>query len=131
MVKRRLPKRKPQKRKVKTMYDDVRVVRLQTGEELISQWSEDGDVVTLTKPAVILPAGEGRIGLAPYLPYCEYEEMVLQKRHVMFVLNPVDEFKDQYVQSFVSDIVIPDAMTSAAINAAPKGDDEGLRLVTD
>lgn len=113
------------------MYDDVMVVRLQTGEELISQWSEDGDVVTLTKPAVILPAGEGRIGLAPYLPYCDYEEMVLQKRHVMFVMKPVDEFKDQYVQSFVSNIVIPDAMTSAAINSAPKGSDEGLKLVTD
>mgnify|MGYP003126228327 FL=1 len=113
------------------MYDNVKVVRLQTGEELIAQWEQDGDVVTLTKPAVILPAGEGRIGLAPYLPYCEFEDMVLQNRHVMFVLDPVDEFKDQYVQSFISNLVIPDAMTSAAINAAPKGDDEGLRLVTD
>ena len=114
------------------MYDDVKVVRLQTGEEMIAQVKVSKNNVILKKPAVILPAGEGRIGLAPYLPYCEYEEMELQKVHVIFMLEPVAEFKDQYVQSFISNIVIPDAMTSAAINAAPSGAaDEGLRLVTD
>jgi hypothetical protein len=113
------------------MYDDIKVVRLQTGEEMIARVKISKNNITLTKPAVILPAGEGRIGLAPYLPYCEFEDMELQKCHVIFMLDPVDEFKDQYVQSFISNIVIPDAMTSAAINSAPRGEDSSLRLVTD
>ena len=46
--------------------------------------------------------------------------------HVVFMMNPVEEFRNQYTQSFVNGLTIPSAAESAAINAA-----DGLKLATD
>jgi hypothetical protein len=42
------------------------------------------------------------------------------------MMNPVEEFRNQYTQSFVNGLTIPSAAESAAINAA-----DGLKLTTD
>ena len=114
---------------------NIKVIRLQTGEELIGSIKEDGDTITVDKAAIILPAGQGKIGLAPYMPYCDFDTttLELQKHHVVFIVSPVEEFTNQYICSFGNGLVIPDAMTSAAINNAPSGAKEtgGLKLVTD
>ena len=114
---------------------NIKVVRLQTGEELIGSVKEDGDMIFVDKAAIILPAGQGKIGLAPYMPYCDFDSttLELQKRHVVFIVSPVEEFANQYNTSFGNGLVIPDAMTAAAINNAPSGaeDTGGLKLVTD
>ena len=107
---------------------EVKIVRVHSGEEIIGQITENDNSIHIDKPAIILPAGEGRIGLAPYLPYsdCEENGVEFKNIHVVFVLNPVEEFKNQYTQSFVNGLTIPSAAESAAINAA-----DGLKLTTD
>ena len=107
---------------------EVKIVRVHSGEELIGQVTETDTGIHIDKPAIILPAGEGRIGLAPYLPYGDAEENGVDFKdiHVVFMMNPVEEFRNQYTQSFVNGLTIPSAAESTAINAA-----DGLKLTTD
>ena len=93
---------------------EVKIVRVHSGEELIGQ-------VTETDTGI-------HIGLAPYLPYGDAEENGVDFKdiHVVFMMNPVEEFRNQYTQSFVNGLTIPSAAESAAINAA-----DGLKLTTD
>ena len=102
---------------------EVKIIRVHSGEELIGQVTETDTGIHIDKPAIIL-----RIGLAPYLPYGDAEENGVDFKdiHVVFMMNPVEEFRNQYTQSFVNGLTIPSAAESAAINAA-----DGLKLTTD
>lgn len=107
--------------------EEIKIVRLQSGEELICKVTEKKDTITMTNIAIILPAGQGKIGLGEYLPYCEFgdEGMCVKKSHIIFMLDPVDEFKNQYDGAFGSGrsgLIIPDPITSAAlIDMDPSG----------
>jgi hypothetical protein len=101
---------------------EVKIVRLQTGEEIIGKVTEKDDTITLSNPAIIIPAGEGRIGIAPYLPYCDDEELKkgleLSKQHVIFIVAPIGEFLNQYNTAFGSGLIIPE--TSGVVGAVPE-----------
>ena len=103
---------------------EIKIVRLQSGEEVMGKVVESDSGVTITDPAILLPAGDNRIGLAPFMPYAAFTELTLKDRHIMFVLDPIEEFANQYTQA-VSGLTIPSAAESAAINA------DGLKLTTD
>ena len=81
---------------------EVKILRLTSGEELIGKVEKtDDDSYIIKKPAIILPVGEGRVGLAPYLPYCEVDDgLEVSSRFVMFDVEPVVEFKNQYNSAF-------------------------------
>lgn len=114
---------------------EVKIVRFQSGEEIICKLTKESEgtdeVYTLKHPAIIIPAGEGRVALAPYLPYCELENNSIQvsSRFVMFVVDPVTEFKNQYNTAFGSGIVVPDQ--NMAMAAAPMGADTPSLKLTD
>ena len=97
---------------------EIKIVRLQTGEEIIAKYTENKDTVTLKKMAIIIPAGQGRIGLSPFLPYCDIPDdgMEFNKKHVMFIANPVSEFVSEYNAAFGSGLVVPD---SGIVGAVP------------
>ena len=99
---------------------EVKIVRMGTGEEIIGKVTDNGDSCTIKNPAIIIPAGEGKIGLAPYLPYAEIKENGLEvyKNHIMFIANPMKEFVNEYNSAFGSGIVVPTAPMGG-----PMGDD--------
>jgi hypothetical protein len=103
---------------------EIKIVRLQTGEEIIAKCKENKDSVVLKKMAIIIPAGQGRIGLSPFLPYCDIpdEGMTFNKKHVMFIVDPVSEFINEYNTAFGSGLVVPD---SGVVGAVPN-----LKLTT-
>ena len=91
--------------------EDVVIVRMASGEEIIGiavEWNNP-EYFAIKKPAIIIPTGEGRIGLSPYLPYAEMENdiMPVKESYVVWTLRPVAEFAEQYYQSFVSDLLVP------------------------
>lgn len=104
---------------------EIKIVRVQSGEEIMGKVVEVDGAVTITDPAILLPAGDNRIGLAPFMPYAAFSELKFKEQHVMFILDPIEEFANQYTQA-VSGLTIPSAAESAAINAA-----DGLKLTTD
>lgn len=80
-----------------TEINDVRIVRLVSGEELICDYTTDGDTHTLKFPSLIVPTGQNNIGLAPWMPYADYnDEITLDEKVVAFVVNPHEELAKEF-----------------------------------
>ena len=93
------------------MSNDVKIVRLSTGEELICTVKynglEDDDLnyedslLQLEDVAILIPTQQNSLGLAPFMQYSDAHERVgIMGKDVMFVVNPVDDLKQQYQNMF-------------------------------
>jgi|TARA_R100000008_G_scaffold83201_1_gene68324 hypothetical protein len=101
---------------------EVRVVRLQTGEEIICKLLDGSTDNTklLKKPAIIIPVGQGKIGLSPWLPYAEISDGIeIKESHIMFITEPVEEFLNEYNTAFGSGLVVPGANEVVGAGAVP------------
>lgn len=78
---------------------DVQIVRLSTGEEVVAKVSYDKGFYTLTDGILLVPAGEGKIGMVPFVPYAKRTPVVVSDQHVMFVVEPADELKKQVIEA--------------------------------
>ena len=95
----------------------VKVVVLRTGEQLLGDVEETNSGVLLKKPAILVPAGEKGIGLAPWMPYTKVASgVVIKEDAISFMVEPVDELRNHYNGAFVGGLVVP----SAAEVATPK-----------
>lgn len=81
---------------------EIKIVRLTSGEELISKVTVNKDSYLLEDAGVIIPVGEGKIGIAPWLPYAETDEGVtISNQFVVFVVDAHEDFKTQYEMGFL------------------------------
>ena len=76
----------------------IKLLRLVSGEELIAEVvNSSEDSYTLKDAIVMIPAGEGRIGFMPFLPYTEAKDGIsIRKQDVMFVVDPIEDLIDQF-----------------------------------
>ena len=95
---------------------DVQIVRLSTGEEIVAKVVYDKGFYTLTDGILLVPAGEGKIGMVPFVPYAKRQPVTIAEHHVMFVVEPADELKKQVLE----------ATTGIAL---PESNGHGLKLV--
>jgi hypothetical protein len=47
----------------------------------------------------LVPAGEGKIGMVPFVPYAKREPIVVNENSVMFLAEPMDELKAQVIEA--------------------------------
>jgi|TARA_B110000285_G_scaffold33918_1_gene35793 hypothetical protein len=85
---------------------DVQIVRLVTGEEVVAKVSYDKGFYTLTDAILLVSAGEGKIGMVPYIPYAKRSPIVIAEAHVMFQVEPMDELKKQIIEQ-TTGIIMP------------------------
>lgn len=78
---------------------DVQIVRLSTGEEVVAKVNYDKGFYTLTDGILLVPAGEGKIGMVPFVPYAKRTPVSVSEQHVMFVVEPADELKKQVIEA--------------------------------
>mgnify|MGYP003120220607 FL=1 len=98
---------------------EVKIVRLTTGEELIAKVTETDESVTVKNPAILIPAGKDQLAFGAWLPYGEISDGVtIDKKYVIFVVEPIRELSNQYSTSFGSGLVVPEA---GAVSGAPLG----------
>jgi len=91
--------------------NDVRIVRLMSGEELICDYSAGEGTHTLRLPSLIVPTGQNNIGLAPWMPYADYsDEITLDEKVVAFVVNPHEELTKEFkrIHSDAPQLIVPD-----------------------
>lgn len=89
------------------MEKTMKLVRLSSGEEVIGTVTETENLITITDGYTLIPAGEGRIGMMPFMAYTKANKGVtIDKRFVMFIVEPADDLQDQ-VRSMSSGIVTP------------------------
>jgi len=108
---------------------DIKIVRMPSGEEIIGivdLSKVESGVVAIKKSAILIPTGEGRLGLSPYIPYGELEDdtLMVKESQIVWIVNPQKELAEQYHQSFVSNIVVPSDQLAIPSGAG------GLKLST-
>lgn len=86
---------------------NVRLIRMNTGEEVLARVLDETNGYTIKTPAIIVPVGEGRIMLAPWLPYAETDNMVVPTSAVAFVVTPKPEMTKNYIEA-TSKLVLPE-----------------------
>ena len=78
--------------------NEIRLVRLTTGEELLCEVHDNNEYrVTVKDPVLLIPNAD-KIGFMPYMPYTEIGifGLEIKQDHVMFNLQPTDEMIDSY-----------------------------------
>lgn len=100
---------------------NVKVFRLVSGEEILSRFEMTDTHVTLKDPAILVPVGQGQIGLMPWMMYTKAKNGIeIPKSFVAFTVDPLEELKTQYDNSVNKGIATP--------SSTLKGPD--LRLTT-
>jgi len=99
-------------------YIMIQILKLSSGEELIGTVSdfevEGRQVIKIEKPAVIIlqpvegQDGKFGIGLAPYAPYAEKNEVSIMPQHVIAIMQPTDNLKNEYNTHYGSGVIVPE-----------------------
>ena len=85
---------------------NVQIVRLSTGEEVVAKVTYDKGFYTLIDGILLVPVGEGKIGMVPFVPYAVREPVVIAEAHVMFTVEPAPELKRQVIEA-TSGLIMP------------------------
>jgi hypothetical protein len=87
---------------------NVKLFRLNSGEEIIARFEEQQEFWVLKDPAILVPVGNGNIGLMPWLMYSKASKGIsIPKSFVPFTVEPLDELKEQYDASLNKGLVTP------------------------
>jgi hypothetical protein len=87
---------------------NVKVFRLNSGEEILSRFEMTDTHVTLKDPAILVPVGQGQIGLMPWMMYTKAAKGVeIPHSFIAFSLEPLEELKSQYDASLNKGLVTP------------------------
>jgi hypothetical protein len=87
---------------------NVKVFRLNSGEEILARFEMTDTHVTLKDPAVLVPMGQGQIGLMPWMMYTKASKGVeIPLSFIAFTIEPLEELKEQYDKSLNRGLVTP------------------------
>jgi len=101
---------------------NVKVFRLNSGEEILSRFEETTVGYMLKDPAILVPMGQGQIGLMPWMMYTKAKNGVeIPKSFIAFTVEPLEELKSQYDASLNKGLVTPSKSVSSPT---------GLKLTT-
>ena len=99
---------------------ETKIVRLNSGEEILCNWTgpetiSPNECHILKKPLLIIPTGDGQIGLMSWMPYSKPkdEEIVIKDSFVAFIVDPAPELINEY-NNATSNIVVPNKTVSAS-----------------
>ena len=87
------------------MAKDVKVLKLTTGEELISRMEESSDgFLILEEPRTLqtmAPTASGQvgIGLVPWSVAGKIDKITLDNKHVIVILEPIRDMENTYLSS--------------------------------
>lgn len=87
---------------------NVKVFRLNSGEEILSRFEETATTWILKDPAALIAMPKGQIGLVPWMLYTKASKGVeIPKTYIAFTVEPLEELKEQYDASLNRGIVTP------------------------
>ena len=90
---------------------NIQLIRLTSGEEIIADVDLNGidtDTIIMKDAIVLIPAGEGKIGFMPFMPYTKAKDGIeVDLKFVMFMVEPVEDLIKQH-RAATSEIELPD-----------------------
>ena len=92
--------------------NNIMMVRLINGEELIAKVQLGNDMLQIIKPAGIMMHGEpstgrAQMGLVDYLPMAAMKEISLHVSKILFTYAPMPDVENAYNSMFGSGLVVP------------------------
>jgi len=101
---------------------NVKVFRLNSGEEILARYEMTDTHIKLKDPAVLVPVGQGQIGMMPWMMYTKAAKGVeIPLSFIAFSIDPLEELKEQYDKSLNKGLVTPSNLL---------GDGPPLKLTT-
>jgi len=88
----------------------VKILRLINNEEVIGKVELPTGKSTKYKiknGAVVVPVGEGRLAMLPWLPHGKNDEVEIEDRNVILCFDPLDELANEYNSKIGSGLVVP------------------------
>lgn len=90
----------------------IKLIRLVSGEEIIAEIKHEKsnpDEIHIKDAIILIPAGEGKIGFMPFMPYTTAKDgLELRTQDIMFMVDPIDQLVTQF-KSARSGISLPSA----------------------
>ena len=88
----------------------VRIVRMKSGEEIITDYKVEDETAILKNPAILIPTGQGQIAFMPWMMYAELENNTVKFHieNVLFDVAPQKELMNEYNKTIGSGLVVPD-----------------------
>ena len=90
--------------------NEVQLVRLVSGEEVLAKIENLGEATSFDKPHIIIPTQAKGIALMPWCPYSNIQEdgVVVPNDKIMFITTPHDDLVKEYT-TMVTGIEMPTA----------------------
>lgn len=93
---------------------NVKLIRLQTGEDLIADLTETADGIELENPCMVYvrpnSTGTGAsIGLTRWMPYADTKKFKIDNKWIVVLTDPEADLKNEYNKAFGSGIVVAPA----------------------
>jgi hypothetical protein len=96
------------------MATNLKLIRLISGEELMSEVTAETDtVISIKNPVrvVLMPnkvdPKTPTVGFAPWVEFSEEKDFTIHKAHVIVTMKPVQEFINQYNSMFGGIVSVP------------------------
>ena len=85
------------------MVNDVKVLKLITGEEVIARVSEENNLITLDNPMTLQmlpPTSTGQVGFAlvPWMKAAKNEKVTISTEHILVEVEASDQSEKNYLQ---------------------------------
>ena len=101
---------------------EVKILRLSTGEDVIAKVGENDQGVSLKQAFVIIPHQQGpgkpvRLMMTLYAPYSKSDTVTIKSENIISTQEPKDEILKSYEQNTSSIIKAPGLITE---NSIPK-----------
>ena len=77
---------------------NVQLIKLISGEEVLSRVNVKSGIYTLTMPVTIVQ-DETNLGFEPFMPYSMSETFDIRKENVVFACTPTAALTDHYLKS--------------------------------
>jgi hypothetical protein len=91
---------------------NIKLVRLVTGEDILTEYAEDGSGnAVFTNPLIVYirqtDTGVPSVGMNQWVPYASSKEFVVSQDKIVFVVDAAADLTSQYDKVFGSGIIMP------------------------
>jgi hypothetical protein len=93
---------------------NIKLIRLQTGEDLIADVVKEGAALTLENPCMVYvrqsqTGTSASIGITKWIPYSDSKQFTIDNKWIVIITEPAEDLKNEYNKAFGSGIVVAPA----------------------
>jgi hypothetical protein len=96
---------------------NIKLLRLVTGEDVLTEIVDAGDIAYKIKNPLIVyirptETGVPTVGMSQWIPYSADKEFIIKNDKVVVVSEPAEDIRGQYDRVFGSGIVLATSLTA-------------------